>query len=165
VLCTHLFLGTVTSNEHMIDKTVAPIRATFSALTFVKPTLSDLSQPGEAHVGGKLDGCTTTRGTKTPAMKGLLGVTIRSHIYLSFIYHIFFRYSCLYWAFHLVKVMKTVTGCQVFCKKNLVCVNFYACVCQFFYSCVSIFLLTPTSRPQRDLFKIEYSRPYILYSM
>jgi hypothetical protein len=118
----------------MIDKTVAPIRATFSALTFVKPTLSDLSQPGEAHMGGKLDGCTTTRGTKTPAMKGLLGVTIRSHIYLSFIYHIFFRYSCLYWAFHLVKVMKTVTGCQVFCKKK-------SCLCQFLCLCVSIFLL------------------------
>jgi hypothetical protein len=64
--------------------------------------------------------------------------------------------------FHLVKVMKTVTGCQVFCKKNLVCVNFFTRVCQFFCSCVSIFLLTPTSRPQGDLFN---SRPYILYSI
>jgi hypothetical protein len=64
--------------------------------------------------------------------------------------------------FHLVKVMKTVTGCQVFCKENLVCVNFFTRVCQFFCSCVSIFLLTPTSRPQGDLFN---SRPYILYSI
>jgi hypothetical protein len=41
----------------------------------------------------------------------------------------------------VVKVMKTVTGCQVFCKKNLVCVKFFTRVCQFFCSCVSIFLL------------------------
>jgi hypothetical protein len=29
---------------------------------------------------------------------------------------------------YIAKVMKTVTGCP---KKNLVCVNFFACVCQF----------------------------------